>query len=124
DAKNGDGTGAGRGHRGTPDLASSTRYGDHGRAGRLVEPPVAGCAADGIGTEEFEEGLLAEVNVVVGAAHALVGDDGRGGLAAALDGDGLSAEGVAVGLGTHEQVRQGNDIDGEILARVVRSTTA
>lgn len=75
------------------------------------EVPRGGGAADGLAGEVVEDGR-GQVDGVAIAAHALVDDGGSGGLAGALagDGDGTSAVGVAVGLLTHERVRECNDV--------------
>ena len=61
-------------------------------------------------TEELLVHLLADVDVLLGAAHALVLDDGGGSLAVGLDVDGLAAHGVAVGLSAHHEVAESDDV--------------
>jgi len=89
----------------------------------LVEPPLDLDAASIEIAGDLLEALLADIDVVDGAAHALVLDDGGGSLAVSLDGDGLAAHGVAVGDGAHQEVREGNNVLRLVLAGVVIATS-
>lgn len=65
---------------------------------RDLHPPQVRAAC------EILEHLGRRIDVVRGAAHALVAADCRDGAGAVLDGDGAAAEGVSVGLRAEEQV--------------------
>lgn len=69
--------------------------------------------------EELLEGLLADIDVGGTAAGALVADLGLDRLAVGVEGDGLAAHGVAVGLGAHEVGGDGGDVLGVVHAGVV-----
>lgn len=90
----------------------------------LVERPGDGLTTAVEAAEELKEDLLGDVNVVGSAAHALVLDGGSGGLAATVDGDGLAAHGVAVGLGAHETDSDGDNAGALVLAAVVLTARA
>lgn len=89
-----------------------------------VERPSDGLATGAEVAPELLVDLLADINVVHLAARALVADGSLDGLAVAVDGDGLAALGVAVGLGTHEAGGQGNNVLRVVLARVVLTASA
>lgn len=90
-----------------------------------IKPPRDGHAAVLERPEELDKDFLGDVNVVGGAAHALVLDGGAGCLAVGrLDGDALAAHGVSVGLGAHEQVGEGDNVLRLVCARVVVATGA
>lgn len=74
----------------------------------LVEPPLGGGTTD-IELSELEESRVGEIDGVAFAAHALVYHGSGGGLAALLDGDGLTAVWVAVGLSTHHSDWESDD---------------
>lgn len=62
----------------------------------LVERPADRHATRAEASEKVVVYLLADINVVLCASHALVLDSGRGRLAIGVDGDGLAAEDVSV----------------------------
>lgn len=78
----------------------------------LIKPPLHVILHPSIevAVGELAEELLREVDASIDAAHALVADDGEGGVAGGrvVDGDSLAAVGVAVGLGAHEVVGEGD----------------
>lgn len=90
----------------------------------LVERPAARSTAGGKAAEEVGEDLLADIDGAGGTAHALVDDEGGGGLAASADGDGLAAHGVAVGLGAHLLPVDGDEVLGGVIASVVNTARA
>lgn len=85
----------------------------------LVEPPLNRLAANVEGTKQLHEHLFGAVNGFLLAAHALVANSGLNRLAAVADGDGFATEGVAVGLGAHQEVRDSNNVFGMVLAGVI-----
>ena len=86
---------------------------------RLVEPPLDLRAARFEAAPDLVVDLAADINVVDGTAHALVLDGSLGGLAVGLDGDSLTAHGVVVGRGAHQEVRESDNVNGVVLAGVV-----
>ncbi|KAI6763682.1 hypothetical protein HG530_007471 [Fusarium avenaceum] len=89
----------------------------------MVEPPLNLSAARVEAAPDLVVDLAADIDVVNGTTHALVLNGGLNSLAVGLDGDSLAAHGVVVGLGTHEKVGEGNNVDRVILARVVLTTS-
>lgn len=87
----------------------------------LVEPPLDLSATGSQRAEELEEGGLGHVDGLGLAAHALVADGANNFLAVGADGDGLTAHGVAVGLGAHEEVRKGDNVVRVVLASVIET---
>lgn len=90
---------------------NSTAPTPHPPVANLIEIPVGRRTPDAQ-VREILEGLVRKVDAKLVAAHALVDDLGRRGLAHIFDGDGLAAERVAVGLLTHQQVRKRDDVIG------------
>ncbi len=90
-------------------------------ANTLVERPLDAPAANIERAKQLEEQLLRGIDVAEGAARALVVNQGLGGLAVGLDGNGLAAHGVAVGLGAHQRGRDGDNVGAVVLAAVVNA---
>lgn len=90
--------------------------------GLVVERPRDGSATRVEAAHELLVDLLADINGVVVTARALVADGGLNRLAVAVDGDGLAAHGVVVGLGAHHRAGDGHNVIGLILARVILTT--
>jgi len=86
---------------------------------RLVEPPLDLRAARVKAAPDLIVDLAADIDVVDGTAHALVLDGSLGGLAVGLDGDGLTAHGVVVGRGAHQEVRESDNVNGIVLAGII-----
>lgn len=85
----------------------------------LSERPGARHASAAEATEELVVDLLADVNVVLRAAHALVLDNGSGSLAVGRDGDGLATHWVAVRLGAHHEVGESDNASSVVGAGVI-----
>jgi len=83
---------------------------------RLVEPPVGLGAANALCYAEGIESSVGQIEIATCAAHALVLDGSLDGSAAVVDGDGLSAEWVAVALLAHEVVcERDNVVNGAVV---------
>lgn len=90
----------------------------------LVERPGGVQTTAFEAVKEVHEDLLADVDVFGCAAHALVLDDGGGGPAIGVNGDGLATHGVSVGDTAHQSDGDGNNTLAFILARVVNAARA
>lgn len=91
--------------------------------GELVEGPADGHAARVETTVELLIHLLTNIDVILLAAHTLVSDHGRSGLAVGIDSNRLAAHGVPVGLSTHQEVGQSNNVVAVVFAAVILATS-
>lgn len=90
----------------------------------FVEIPLNLTPANIERAEKVEEEMLGSINIVDAAARALVVDDSLGRVPVGLDGNGFAAQGVAVGLGTHQGRGDGDNVFAVVLAAIVEATGA